>query len=200
MGNKILYKYRSLENFKRFEEILLNQEMYAGIYTEMNDLMEGYYNASLDIPTSITNIILKNKQELRFCCFSKYHKTGLQWSHYADSGKGVVLGVEVSEAYENVDIVYQENHPSIKDFDYPYEASKEILRYKLQAWEYEKEVRVFAPFGEKFIKLTVKQVIIGPRTSPAHIDQIQEVVDSVNIELIEPIKVSKIRVEDLDYT
>ena len=53
----LLYKYRSIRNFRRFTEILLSNKLYAAKYSKMNDPMEGAYlyhglhDMRLDIPT-----------------------------------------------------------------------------------------------------------------------------------------------------
>ena len=42
----VLYKYRSLEDFKKLVDILINKRLYASHYKDLNDPMEGqyYYN------------------------------------------------------------------------------------------------------------------------------------------------------------
>lgn len=37
------YKFRSLENIKRFLDILINERLYAARYDKLNDPMEGSY-------------------------------------------------------------------------------------------------------------------------------------------------------------
>lgn len=37
------YKFRSLQNLKRFIDIILNERLYASRYNELNDPMEGVY-------------------------------------------------------------------------------------------------------------------------------------------------------------
>mgnify|MGYP001801434879 FL=1 len=43
MFNQLLYKYRSLENFKNFVDIILKNRLYAATYKDLNDPMEGKY-------------------------------------------------------------------------------------------------------------------------------------------------------------
>jgi len=40
----MLYKYGSLNNFKYFVDIILNNRPYASPYFDLNDPMEGYYS------------------------------------------------------------------------------------------------------------------------------------------------------------
>ena len=204
MENTILYKYRSLENFQRFMEILIDQQIWADVFTKMNDPNEGYYLAEWDKESPIANIILKNKQELRFCCFSKCQNIGLQWSLYADGLKGVVVGVEVPAKYEIKKIDYKDKHPTIEDCRDPYEAAKKILQYKLSAWAREKEVRVFAPPSEKYIDIVVRKIILGSRTPEDEKSLIKDMVDLINEagtrHSVKPIEVSTISEGDLDYS
>lgn len=37
------YKYRSLENLKRFLEIVMNRKLWSSTYKELNDPMEGVF-------------------------------------------------------------------------------------------------------------------------------------------------------------
>lgn len=39
----LLYKYRSIENFQFFVDIILNKRLYAARYLDLNDPMEGHY-------------------------------------------------------------------------------------------------------------------------------------------------------------
>ena len=39
----ILYKYRALEPFRFFVDILLNKRFFAARYSDLNDPMEGQY-------------------------------------------------------------------------------------------------------------------------------------------------------------
>ncbi len=41
--NELLYKYRSLDNFKNFVDIILKNRLYAARYKDLNDPMEGQY-------------------------------------------------------------------------------------------------------------------------------------------------------------
>ena len=40
---EISYKYRSVDNFRNFVDIILNNRLYAASYQDLNDPMEGHY-------------------------------------------------------------------------------------------------------------------------------------------------------------
>jgi hypothetical protein len=39
----MLYKYKNLNHFDRIVDIILNKKLYAAVYTELNDPMEGIF-------------------------------------------------------------------------------------------------------------------------------------------------------------
>lgn len=96
---RTLYKYRSVDNFKYFVDILINLRLYAGSYKFMNDPMEGLYlydeNGALNY--DIRNLLYEEKIAQKFCCLSKDKDNFLMWSHYANGHRGVVIGVKISE-------------------------------------------------------------------------------------------------------
>jgi hypothetical protein len=109
-------------------------------------------------------------------CFSECWNDILQWSHYADRHHGICLGFSVTgepEKFGKVTYVNAKDVPPEKpDQAFVWRA----LSTKLQAWEYEREWRVFttledgiwnasadrelyfAEFGEE---LVLKHVILG---------------------------------------
>lgn len=60
-----LYKYRSLDNFKFFIDIILNNRLYAAKYKDLNDPMEGqYYYQNGELNKTIRDRIRKEKGTL----------------------------------------------------------------------------------------------------------------------------------------
>ena len=86
------YKFRSLQNLKRFIDIVLNERLYASRCDELNDSMEGVY---LTNPSSrnIIRLLRIGKYKTRICSLSEDYKHTLLWSHYADSHKGCCIEV-----------------------------------------------------------------------------------------------------------
>jgi hypothetical protein len=94
MPQRLLYKYRSLTNFKSFVDIILRNRLYASLYKEMNDPMEGqYYYRQGEYDPRTLRTIRDEKQNLRVCSLSRNNHHELMWSHYADGQRGVAIGV-----------------------------------------------------------------------------------------------------------
>jgi len=84
----------------------------------------------------------------------------LMWTHYAESHKGLVIGVElVDTSLQIFPIVYTQ------DFHFDGNAQDigiDILTKKFAAWEYEEEYRVFT--DKEYVPVSIRQVILGVRT------------------------------------
>lgn len=86
------------------------------------------------------------------------------WAHYADGSNGMVIGVDIPEDHEAIQVCYNYQIPDFGSFqrqhtypDYP----KKILSCKLKAWAYEKERRIFT---EKcYVPVEIGQIILGVR-------------------------------------
>ena len=94
----ILYKYKSLQNFKFFVDIILKKRLYASKYKDLNDPMEGqYYYREGELRREIKEKILSQKNEYRICSLSRINNNELMWSHYADGQRGVAVGVKIDD-------------------------------------------------------------------------------------------------------
>lgn len=93
---EILYKYRSISNFKNFVDIIVNNRLYAANFESLNDPMEGHYfydKSTLDEKTR--KEIYDKKSGLKICSLSKNSNNYLLWSHYAEGYRGVSIGVKL---------------------------------------------------------------------------------------------------------
>ncbi len=92
-------------------------------------------------------------------------------THYADGGKGVILEIELpasmcdraSEVISVEEIKYGDMFKLRKPKADLAEKAREILTHKTKSWEYEREVRAFT--RERFVKVKIKKIILGPRIS-----------------------------------
>lgn len=178
-----LYKYRSLDNFKNFVDIILNNRLYAAKYDDLNDPMEGHYlykDGMLD--ENMKNKIYDNKQSLRICSLAKSPDNFLMWSHYANGHKGVAIGVEIDENSFNVkEIDYL---PDLCYFDnVDYLDAITILSSKINLWEYEKEVRAFTQDGSTYINIIIQEIHIGSKMSNQDYSFVQKLIEKVNPEI-----------------
>jgi len=96
------------------------------------------------------------------------------WSHYADGGRGVVIGVVIKNnpAVKVKPVIY-DGPATINPNRIGSRTAQEILSHKLTAWEYEKEERAFVK-GSMFIDVEVKQLRLGERMSNQDVGFMQE--------------------------
>ena len=162
----MLYKYKSLDNFKFFVDIILKKRLYAANYQNLNDPMEGYYLYS-DEPNSpnspnLVDVIKDKKQKLRIVSLSRNANHLLMWSHYANGHRGVAIGVEVDRTkYLVKRIDYTNNFLKLNDLNglTPQEMAELILSSKISVWSYEEEERILLRGGSTFVDVEVKEVI-----------------------------------------
>lgn len=188
----LLYKYRSLTNFKNFVDIIVNHRLYAATYTDLNDPMEGqYYFRSGYQAEAIIEKLKGEKKKLGICSLSRTPDHPLMWAHYADGNRGVVIGVEINRGKYDVRQVSYDGPVSL--FNDPAElvglAAKEILSHKHPVWEYEEEERVFVE-GTKFVHVRVREVILGSRMNQQDRLLVKRLLESMapQVRIIEPPK------------
>lgn len=184
--DNLLYKYRSLDNFKNFVDILLKNRLYAARYKDLNDPMEGqYYYQSGTLSQSVRSKILQEKGELRICSLSKVYTNELMWSHYTNGQRGVAIGVEIDRNKYSVRPIQYNGIVSIRQQDFSDQTAMEILSHKLEVWSYEQEERVFIR-DKHFIDVKVKTLITGRAMSPQDFGFIRDLINHINpdIEII----------------
>jgi hypothetical protein len=96
---RILYKYRSLGNWKFVLDILLNKRLYAASFATLNDPMEGrYFYFKDEVTRQFRAAILYQKTGWKICSLSKTATNTLLWSYYAGGHTGIAVGVAVLAA------------------------------------------------------------------------------------------------------
>jgi len=180
MMTKILYKYRDLDNFKYFVDILLNNRLYAAKYKDLNDPMEGhYYNINGRLNRDIRDKLLEEKGEFRLCSLSKIKDNQLMWSHYAKGHRGVAIGLRVNENQFKVKPIQYDGLTSICNEDYNHQTAIDILSHKLEVWNYEEEVRVFVK-DKNFIDVCIEEVITGVNITESDFNLVDQLVKKIN--------------------
>ena len=190
----MLYKYRSLEAFDNFIDIILNKRIFAAPYFDLNDPMEGLYKYSEgSINQILINQIKGQKQRIRICSLSKIFNSTLMWSHYADSHRGVAIGVDVLPNQDTREVIY-EGMSFIKNATKhgSDETAKNILTYKLNSWFYEEEQRVFITEGQ-YAKVKIREVILGAKVSQKHNGLVKKLVARIDPSII----VHKVSIDEL---
>lgn len=180
----------SLEKFERFVDIIINKRLYAAIYTELNDPMEGlyYYHNNINRQDFIDK--MKNgKETLRVCSLSKSHKNSLMWSHYANEHKGVVIKLQIDNPEYEVKNISYTGIPNVYDVN-EYDISEviRVLSQKHEVWKYEEEVRAFVRAFRKEDKymtgINVEEIFLGTRIDNLHKDLIKKLVRVIDNKII----------------
>lgn len=184
----MLYKYRSLDNFKFFVDIILKKRLYAANYQELNDPMEGHYLYS-NSPTSpnLVDVIKDRKQKLRNVSLSRNGNHPLMWSHYADGHRGVAVGIEVDRSkYLVKSIDYSNNFLNLDHLSElrPYKMVEQILSSKISLWSYEEEERILLRGGATFDYVKVKEVIAGRRMSNQDFGFIRDIINEIDSSIV----------------
>lgn len=129
----ILYKFRALQNSKDYDRIIdiIDNGFYCNDFLGFNDMNEGVY-VNNDKNTHIT---FSEKQKYKICSFSGVRalKSELMWGHYANTGRGVAIEINVEDCSEIKEINYDKND-NLKTME-------EILTNKSKEWIYEDEYR-----------------------------------------------------------
>jgi hypothetical protein len=169
----LLYKYRSLADWKFVLDIIAHRRLYSASFLDLNDPMEGYYEYATDRETSheyerFAETIEAARSGWRICSLSENERSTLMWSYYANGHTGVVIGVEPPRQshgrrlervmYDNTITVAQSDEP-------PEDIAVRILSQKLYSWSHEREQRVFSPTLTPFIPVTIRELLIGCRAS-----------------------------------
>ena len=177
---KILYKYKGLDNFKHFVDIILKNRLYAARYEDLNDPMEGqyyYHNGELD--RKIREKIKTMKGELRICSLSRVNNNELMWSHYTNGQRGVVIGVKVNNPRYTIRSMKYDGIAYVRKQDYSNQTAIDILSHKLEVWSYEEEERIFQE-KEHFINVQIVEIVTGRRMSKKDFSLITELVRIIN--------------------
>lgn len=190
------YKYRNLKNFAHFADIIINQRLYAAIFTKLNDPMEGLYFYKDGKPDrGLRDSLKKKKKQAKICSLSDNYNCSLMWTHYADEHKGVVLELSVKEFDEFRKINYVDQVRILKGSDLQINSKLHytILSEKLKSWETESEVRFFK-LGlanlSTHIKVDIKKIYAGVKMSKSEFKILGNFVKKYNKD-IEVVRMEK---------
>ena len=188
---EILYKYRSLENFRNFVDVILNKRLYAANYKELNDPMEGQYlYGQGELAKSLRQKISEEKSVLRICSLSKINNHELMWTHYTKGQTGVVVGVKIDTNLYTVRQIEYTGLTYIKRTNYSDQTAIDILSHKLEVWDYEEEERVFTT-GKDYVSVDVVEVITGRSMTDIDYCLVNELITKIDPS-IKVIKASEI--------
>lgn len=180
MEQELLFKYRGIQNFRFFTDIILRNRLYASQYVELNDPMEGqyYYNKG-ELDKSIQRKIKDDKGNLRLCSLSRKNDNELMWSHYSEGHRGVAIGLTIDRTQYDVRPIQYTGLAYLTNGQIENDTPREILSHKLNVWAYEEEERVFV--NDKFyVEVKIHQVITGRAMSNQDYSFIRDVIERIN--------------------
>ncbi len=182
----LLYKYRSLQNFKYFVDIVFKNRIFAASYSDMNDPMEGYFKYNPDDSSAdVINRIKSKKLNIKICSFSRNNNNHLMWSNYADGHRGVAIGVKIDcNKYD----VHHVNYDGISHFNIcktnsDLKTAKNILCYKSTQWKYEEESRIFVYNKSGFVNVKIIEILLGTRMVIEDKEFIRKLIFKLNPEI-----------------
>lgn len=182
-----LYRFRTIgevpdfrnKAMRREVDCILEGQLWCGEYHNLNDAMEGLYEAG-DAARGQPQweharaLIRDRKASIGIACFTEVWEQALMWAHYADAFRGICIEYDfellrrsLPEESSFSRISYADRLLDIGgDLHDPRRLAKWILSTKHHSWAYEREWRLFTPErGEvRFNPAAIIRVIVGPRT------------------------------------
>lgn len=152
------YKFMSLNNLRRFLDIIVNRHLYAARYDELNDPTEGMYLINRDY-IHTTRLLRVRKLKTRICSLTDGYKHNLLWAHYADGHKGCCIKVRINGNNKPEKVNYVNELPEA----IPESEGRNLLLHKAKMWEYESEYRCFRK--SSWVNVRVDKIIFGMRVS-----------------------------------
>ena len=183
MPEQLLFKYRSLENWRFLLDILINKRLYAAPFKELNDPMEGrYYYFGDEMTRAFRRLVRAGKDDWRICSLTKDPHNTLMWSYYSGGHTGVALGVAVENpAACRIREVFYDSQIGIGPNSVrrnPRDVALDILTQKQLSWAHEKEVRVFST--RPFVPIRLREIKVGVKASPVDRELLEVIVRKTN--------------------
>ncbi len=157
--NHTFYKYRSLENFERFLDIIINKRLYGAVYSELNDPMEGRFDHN-NVGKEDLSKIFDQLKRTRICSFllkqdqQDIPDDFLMWSHYANSHYGCCIEIKLTGQYNMnwsiIPVAYKSELPKVENNTSDTININNIVSVKNTMWEAEHEVRAVRQYKETF--------------------------------------------------
>lgn len=179
-NNEYLYKYRSLKNFARFVDIILNNRLHGSTYTQLDDAMEGRFKNPVGVDKALLDKIYSEKGKYYLCSLSKTATSSPMWALYADEHKGCCIELEVtSKKWEKIEVKYSNQMPTALD------DVKVIITTKSKEWQHQQEIRYLkkiTPGSRESKKLSIKinRIIFGLRVTTDEFNLYRKLINKIN--------------------
>ena len=198
-----LYKYRSLQNFENFLDILLCNRLYGAHYDKLNDPMECSFH-DMNFTPELIKSLRYERRKLLICSLSKNMNNNLLWSHYADGHRGVCIKLKVrkTDLWQRKEVSYVESMPNIPTSTQTKDILPKLFGIKAQFWSYEEEVR-YVKSAEKsqspYLPITPVAVYLGYQISSKHKTLIKHIINLLNEKRKEPIELIQMKNDNMNF-
>lgn len=197
------YKYRSLEDLKRFLEIIMNQKLWSSTYRELNDPMEGAFQYDPVFKgANFIRTLQNQKQHTFICSLSKTYQNGLMWSFYANEHKGVCIELEPNTSVKDWHLIDVDYVPNIAMIGKESATVDNVLSKKSSQWSYEQEVRFIRTVDasdksnrKRYMRVKILRIFLGIRMAPKDKRLITRLIKSV----APTIDVVEMKRENIDF-
>lgn len=192
------YKYKSVQDLKRFLELVQSQKLYAPRLEELNDAKEG----SFHYPKGSTS---DEKKEFRrlldntyTCSLSKLNNNGHMFAIYGDSHKGCCIELSVTAtSWKRTAVTYQPQMPTLSDVSIT--SIPEVIKTKSPQWGDEKEVRYYKTLPDnkqkQFLSVKIHRIMFGVKVSKKDYSLYKSTIKGIN----SAIKVIHLTEKDIDF-
>lgn len=195
---ELFYKYKSVQNLKRFMELVYTQKLYAPRLEELNDAKEGAYHypkgSSVDERKEFRRLL----DNTYTCSLSKLKNNGHMFAIYGDSHKGCCIELTVTaNSWENVDVTYQSKMPTISTVSK--KSISEVIKIKSPQWGDEEEVRYYKTLPDnkqkQYLAVRILRIMFGVKVSKKDFSLYKSAIYGINPN----IEVIHLTEKDIDF-
>lgn len=190
-----LFKFRSFENIEFTLDIIMNERLYCAHHKDLNDPFEGLFSTIewkgggivrsivqpivrpivSDLQGNYPQTVFKTLDELpslgndtRICSLSSSMADVRMWSLYASGHTGCVIEVDLEPENEIVSVKYEKGLQHFKDKLSVDTKAIDVLSFKTDHWQYEKEYRIVTDNDFYSVKGKITGIYLGIRAQDIH--------------------------------
>lgn len=182
---RFLYKYGNLDNPQRFLDSLMNNRLYAGMFSEMNDPMEGAFVSKDRLTFEEYMRVVDEKKQNRFCSLTTSPFLHLMWAYYAKGHEGYCIEIDMSESEfleDNIcKIEYDKELPCFEEGN-GY-SIRNILTHKYTDWAHEDEWRYFVYNSNFWKNVKITKVYFGAKITKPDFNFYANIIKKLNPEI-----------------
>lgn len=193
-----LYKYKSVQDLKRFLELVQSQKLYAPRIEELNDAKEGSFHYPKGSTSDEKKEFRKNLDNTYTCSLSRLSNNGHMFAIYGDSHKGCCIELSVSAtSWKRIDVTYQPQMPTLSTVSVS--SIPEVIKTKSPQWGDEKEVRYYKSFldnkQKQFLSVIIHRIMFGVKVSNKDFSLYKSAIKGINSR----IEVIHLTEKDIDF-